>query len=149
MIGLFKSIISIQLCVHSFIHSFILHSFIFSLKLTTFIFRSHRDPLKHIKLGEARLRQNKARRSYDGPVVPPKLFPLKSKLGRVDYLLQLVQECERRYALEREFLLGAYNSRDCTIQRGSTRKLSEGIGDASFSTILYVFNNTSFINSQW
>eukprot|EP00111_Clytia_hemisphaerica_P002852 TCONS_00008039-protein len=87
--------------------------------------RSQKDPAKHSLLSESRLKQNKARRSYDGPVVPPRLFPLKSKFGRVDYVLQLVQECERRYALEREFLLSASNSREFTMHRSSARGLTE------------------------
>ena len=77
-------------------------------------------------LSEARIDQHKSRRSYDGPVVPPRLFAVKTKLGRVDLALQLVQESERRYSLEREFLLNSMNSRECFIHRSSARKLNNG-----------------------
>ena len=75
--------------------------------------------------------------------MPPRLFPLKSKLGRVDYVLQLVQECERRYALEREFLLSASNSREFTMHRSSARGLTEGM----FS-FLFLIHYSSFLQGR-
>ena len=73
--------------------------------------------------------------------MPPRLFPLKSKLGRVDYVLQLVQECERRYALEREFLLSTSNSREFVMHRSSARGLTEGTLVDNFK----VFNLGNFL----
>ena len=123
-------------------------TFVLKFLLTYFIeliliISSDKDSVKHTMLGESRLKQNKARRSYDGPVVPPRLFPAKSKPGRVDYVLQLVQECERRYALEREFVLSSSTSREFIMHRSSARNLSEGKMNDLF------FFNFPFTHSFW
>lgn len=87
--------------------------------------RFDKDPKKQSNLSTYRIQHHKNKRAHDGPTVPPKLFPLKSKLGRVDLVLQLVQESERRFSLEREALLTMMNSKDCLMHRMSARKLNQ------------------------
>lgn len=86
--------------------------------------RSAKDPKRNHKLSSSRIQLYKDRRSLDGPILPPKLYSVKTRHGRVDLILQILQECEHRFSLERELLLKLMHSKEVMQQRVSVRKLA-------------------------
>ena len=84
------------------------------------------DKEKQNLLGLCRVKAFRQRHIADELIIPPKIFPLKSKLGRIDIAMQLLQEAERMFALEREALLDFMFSREYLHFRLSARKLSRG-----------------------
>ena len=97
--------------------------------------RSVKDPEKNHNLSSYRIQSFKNRRSLDGPVFPPRLYHLKSNLGRVDLILQLLQECEHRFSLEREFLLSMMHSKQVLQHRISARKLIKSESEKQLSVL--------------
>lgn len=100
--------------------------------------RMNKDTIHQTNLSKFRIAAHKNRRTYDAPIVPPKLFNMKGKLGRVDLTMLLVQECEHRYALERVALLTWMSSRESLVHQAHAKNLNQGKLHVSLDETIYI-----------
>ncbi|XP_047146715.1 trichohyalin isoform X1 [Hydra vulgaris] len=101
------------------------------------------DKVKHNQLSVSRVKAFRQRYISDEFNIPPKLFLLKSKLGRVDLEMQLLQEVERMFALEREALLDFMFSREYLHFRISAKRLTREEKISQLKLLYSVWENNS------